>query len=79
MANSKLTLVCLIILKVNLCENLQKQQKEAPFYFELEALCYFSKMDVCACGKSLFTNLVTNAGSLEHHILIIMLHFNLSI
>ena len=31
--NNKLALVC-IILKVNLCENLQKQQNEAPSYFE---------------------------------------------
>ena len=32
-SNNKLALVC-FILKVNLCENLQKQQNETPSYFE---------------------------------------------
>ena len=32
-SNNKLALVC-FILQVRLCENLQKQQKETPSYFE---------------------------------------------
>ena len=32
-SNNKLALVC-FNLKINLCENLQKQQNEAPSYFE---------------------------------------------
>jgi len=34
------------ILSVNLCKNHQKQQKEAPSYFELETLCIF-RMQCC--------------------------------
>ena len=49
-SNNKLALVC-FVLKVNLCENHQKQQKEAPSYFELETLDTLPYMPSEYCGK----------------------------